>query len=92
MRRAWTIIAILIGIVVAAGLAWLALDVKFEIKVAPYDDPTASGPPPTETPVGPILQWIGWGFAALAAAAVAFTAWAVAKQILLIRRGRPDSR
>ncbi len=92
MRRAWTVIAILVGIAAVAGLAWLALDMKFEIRVVPYDDPAVSTLPADQAPADPILQWIGWGFAAVVAGAVAFTVWAVVKQMLLIRNGRPDSR
>ena len=85
-RGTW--IGLFAALAVIGGAAWLILALKIEVRLQPYADDPARAPPP----VDPVLQWIGWGLLGLFLAAVAFTAWAVVKQILLIRRGRPDSR
>ena len=90
MKRAWTWMVLIVGAALIAGLGWYLSVTKFEIRLQTYEGEEAV--PASAPPVDPILQWMGWGLLALFLAAVAFTAWAVVKQILLIRRGRPDSR
>ncbi|MBU1345908.1 MAG: hypothetical protein KKA16_03035 [Alphaproteobacteria bacterium] len=88
MRRVRTLIALILALAVIAGVIWLISEVKIEIRLEPYGE----GPVADPVPADPVLRWVGWGLGAVAGAAVLFTAWAVVKQVLLIRRGRADSR
>ena len=97
MPRFWKAALIVVAVAVIAGLAWLASTTSFELRVVDSDEPPVEIEiiPPTQqrSPVVEgVLRAMGLGFMAVLAAAVVYTAWAVAKQILLIRRGRPDSR